>query len=264
MNRNARFALLSLVFVLSTLFFWMALNNVLIPSKAQLDTNLKIFVSEKQIACNMNGVCLAYLFGSTNEGVGVSAVQGGMKVSDNLEVVGLLKDTFCNNASFNLDTELGFSFDSASRSAKFALGALRGDAQLVSGVKCITGIILKPTAPITGVGTLQLNEAALWKATGAQTLILNPSVDSTAITINITADAPIPSITPPSGGGGGATCATKAQGDCNCDSAIDLADWESLRAAVNKEGAVSCDVNNDGVTNSLDTSVWVQNNQLLK
>ena len=261
MDSKVRFTILSLVFVLSTVFFWMMLNNYLLPSKAQLDTNMKVFISEKDIPCNAKGLCLAHIFGSTNTGVGVAGVQGSFRYSDNIDVLGLIQDEFCKNASFKLDTELGFRIDPASRSAEFALGALRKDDLLESGAKCITGVILQPKSGTTtpAQGFIQLADSPLWKAAGAQPLVVN--ADSSQITINITDNAPIPSLTPPIDKDKG--CSTYGQGDCNCDGAIDLEDWENIRSSMNGEGA-TCDVNGDGASNNIDVSIWLINNEFIQ
>ena len=113
-----------------------------------------------------------------------------------------------------------------------------------------------------------LAEADKWQAVGSQNLA--PQVDTTPVVISFSADAPIPTITitPPVDQPGvptpptspGASCATKAKGDCSCDGKVTVVDWEMLRKSIRSEGQ-SCDPNGDGTINSVDLSIWKNNHE---
>ena len=245
----------------------MAVNRVLYPSKAQSATTVKVFLKETDLPCNPNGFCIAHIFGTTEAGVGLAGIQGSLTFSDNLEIVGLAKDDVCNGASFGLDTEFDFTVDVASKTAKFALAAAKADDKLTDGVKCITGVIIKPKTGMSNGASesIALTDGTGWRAGGTKTLSVVTDTKKLSITISDT--APIPTIiTPtvtPMPTGSDASCEKKSKGDCSCDGKIDMVDWNSLRGASYGEG-MTCDVNADGSTNALDMSIWINNNELIE
>lgn len=265
---RSRLTILLLVFLFSTLFFWQAINNyVLIPSRAQLGSNFKVFISEKTIQCNtsVDALCLVHIFGSTESGVGVGGVTGAVKYSDNLTPIGLTQQGFCGQASYNLDAPL--QYKTTPLEVAFSLGALRGDNQLVSGNKCITTIGFKRnvTDPSdTTTAQVSLADTAVWQAVGSKDLV--PQADTSPVTISFSTSAPIPTITitPPVGGPTGtpdpSLCLSVANGDCNCDKSVNVVDWEMLRSAIRSEGQV-CDPNGDGFINAVDLSIWRDNHE---
>src|SRR3989344_845896 len=230
MNKNVRLTVLGLVFVLSTVFFWEAINGYLMPSRAQVASNMRVFISDKAIQCNtsMDALCLVHIFGSTDNGVGVAGVTGAIDFSNSLVLAGITQQGFCGQAAFNLDAVL--KYRPAPPRLSFSLAALRGDNQLISGNKCITTVGFKrnPADSATPEAKVMLAEADKWQAVGSQNLA--PQVDTTPVVISFSADAPIPTITitPPVDQPGvptpptspGASCATKAKGDCSCDGKV--------------------------------------------
>lgn len=278
MNKTARLTVLALVFLLSTIFFWQAINNyLLLPSKAQLAGNMKIFISDKTIQCNTSpdAFCLVHIFGSTDIGVGVAGVSGALNFSENLNLIGITQEGFCGQAAYNLDAVLKYT--AAPSKLNFSLGALRGDNQLLSGTKCITTVGFKrnvTTSNDTSDAKVGLADAAQWQAVGAQNLV--PQVDTATVIISFSPSAPIPTITitppvdKPGGGnppitaaptsGPAPTCSTKSKADCNCDGKVSVIDWEILRSAIRSEGK-SCDPNDDGFVNSIDLSTWRSNHE---
>jgi hypothetical protein len=271
MNTTTRLTVLGLVFVLSTLFFWQAINTYLIPSKAQLAPNMKIFISEKVIQCNdkIDSLCLVHIFGSTDATTGVAGVTGAMAFSENLALQGITQEGFCGQASFGLDLVLKYA--PVTSGLKFSLGSLKGDNLLASGTKCITTVGFK-RVPTSNGGTatdakVVLADAAQWQGVGSKAIV--PDVDTTPVGITFSPNAPIPSITitpPPIGGPvnppltppAGGSCSTKSKGDCSCDGKINVEDWEILRSSIRNEGQ-ACDPNGDGTINSVDLSIWKTN-----
>ncbi len=269
MNKISKLTILGLVFVLATVFFWQALNSYIIPSKAQLASNMRIFISEQAIQCNSNpdALCLVHIFGSTDAGAGVAGVSGSVSFSDNLSLVGITQEGFCGQAAFGLDTVLKYRPTAADLS--FSLATLKGDNQLQNGNKCITTVGFKQKAANNGAtAKVNLADSAQWQAVGSQNLV--PQADTSPITITFSATAPIPTITitppvdqPPAGGNPPPVqnCPKRSQGDCNCDGKIIMSDWEMLRSSIRGEGQ-SCDLNADGFINSVDLSIWKNNNEL--
>lgn len=272
MDKKIRITVLGLIFILSTLFFWSALNSALKPSKAQTPTNFKVFFLDKTMECNKNGLCLAYLYGSSVPGVKIAGVQGSMTFSPIIEPIGIIQDEKCKLDSFKLDKTIDFKKTTSSSGEEivtFALGTTKNDADLVEGNHCIAAVILQPKG-VTTVPTaakVVLTDSSQWKAGGSTTIGVESDTTPVVVTINDT--APIPSITPPpppgggTGGGTDASCPRRAEGDCSCDGKVDLIDWDILRASLNGEGP-SCDVNADGASNALDLSIWLQNNDFFK
>ncbi len=271
MDKKVRITVLGLIFILSTLFFWSALNSALKPSKAQTPTNFKVFFLDKTMECNKNGLCLAYLYGSSTPGVKIAGVQGSIAFSPVIEPIAMIQDEKCKLDSFKLDKTIDFKKTTLSTGEEvvtFALGTTKNDADLVEGNHCIGAVILQPKG-VTTVPTaakIALTDSSQWKAGGSTTIGVVSDTTPVMITINDT--APIPSVTPPppgggTGGGGDASCSRHAEGDCSCDGKVDLIDWDMLRASLNGEGP-SCDVNTDGASNALDLSIWLQNNDFFK
>ncbi|KXK11183.1 MAG: hypothetical protein UZ22_OP11002000387 [Microgenomates bacterium OLB23] len=269
MNKTTRLTVLGLVFVLSTLFFWQAINTYLIPSKAQLAPNMKIFISEKAIQCNdkPDSLCLVHIFGSTEPTTGLAGVTGAMSFSENLNLVGITQEGFCSQASFGLDYVMKYT--PVPQGLKLTLGTIKGDNLLATGTKCITTVGFKRTVPANGGNSdarVMLADASQWQAVGSQQIV--PDIDTAPVVITFSPSAPIPSITitPPVVGGPGApitpvpggNCSTKAKGDCTCDGKIDVRDWEVLRSSIRSEGN-ACDVNGDGTINSVDLTIWKTN-----
>ena len=270
MNKKARLTVLGLVFILSTLFFWQAINTYLIPSKAQLAANMKIFISEKSIQCNdtPGALCLAHIFGVTDATAGVAGVTGAFEFSDNLALAGITQEGFCGQAAFNLDLVL--KYQPTPTTLKFSVGALRGDNQLIGGTKCITTVGFKRIASANGTpasdAKITLAAGAQWQAVGTQSFVLDVNTEPVPITFSPNAPIPTITITPPVTGPGnppvtppaGGNCSTKSKGDCTCDGKIDVVDWEVLRSSIRSEGK-ACDVNADGTINSVDLSIWKAN-----
>lgn len=273
MNKTTRLTVLGLVFVLSTLFFWQAINTYLIPSKAQLAPNMKIFISEKAIQCNdkLDSLCLVHIFGSTEPTAGVAGVTGIINFSENLALQGITQEGFCGQAAFGLDSVLKYT--AGTGGLQFSLVTIKGDNLLVDGTKCVTTVGFKRIAPQNGTlatdARVTLGDTAQWQAVGSKTLV--PVVDTTPVVITFSPNAPIPSITitPPVGGGPitppltitppvGGNCSSKSKGDCSCDGKIDVIDWEILRSSIRSEGQ-ACDVNGDGTINSVDLTIWKTN-----
>lgn len=265
MNKTTRLTVLGLVFVLSTLFFWQAINTYLIPSKAQLAPNMKVFISEKAIQCNdtPGALCLVHIFGATEATTGVAGVTGGIEFSNDLSLAGITQEGFCGQASFGLDTVLKYS--SSATGLAFSIATIKGDNLLATGTKCITTVGFTRTANPNGNAAagaqVALAAATQWQAVGSKALVAD--VDTAPVPITFSPNAPIPSITitppvdnpvPPPGG----NCSSKSKGDCNCDGKIDVLDWEELRSSIRSEGK-ACDVNSDGTINSIDLSIWKQN-----
>ncbi len=270
MNKTTRLIVLGLVFVVSTLFFWQAINTYLIPSKAQLAPNMKIFISEKAIQCNdkPDSLCLVHIFGSTEPAAGVAGVTGAISFSENLTLQGITQEGFCGQAAFGLDSVLKYT--AGTGGLKFSLVTIKGDNLLADGTKCITTVGFKRVTNSNGTivsdAKVALAENAQWQAVGSKTLV--PDVDTTPVAITFSPNAPIPSITitPPVGSGPnlpvtppvGGNCSSKIKGDCNCDGKIDVIDWEILRSSIRSEGQ-ACDVNGDGTINSVDLTIWKTN-----
>ena len=271
MNKTSRLTVLGLVFVLSMLFFWQAINTYLLPSKAQLAPNMKIFISEKAIQCNdtVGALCLVHIFGSTDPTLGVGGVTGALSFSENLSLAGITQEGFCGQSAFKLEIPLKYS--PVTGGLMFSIGTLRGDSLLVGGTKCITTVGFR-RVPATANGApatdakVALAESARWQAVGTQSIV--PDVDVAPVPITFNPGAPIPSITitppviggpvvppvtPPTG-----SCVRKGEGDCTCDGKINVLDWEVLRSSMRSEGG-SCDVNGDGIINSVDLSIWKKN-----
>lgn len=273
MNIKVRFTILGLVFILSTLVFWAALNQTLIPLKAQQATNFRIFFLDRDIECNVNGLCLAYLYGSSDQGVKIAGVQGTISFSENLDILGMIQDDKCAQDSFGFDRNpLDFqrTQNAGQRNvAKFAIGANKPDSELVEGNHCIAALIVQPknVQQVPAQGDLMLGQNSDWRAGGSTTINVDADQNPANVTINNT--APIPSITPPPTTPNRApsqtpsgTCSRGPLGDGNCDDNIDLTDWDMGRSALNNEGG-TYDPNNDGVTNALDLSLWIANNDYL-
>lgn len=220
--------------------------------------------------CNKNGLCLAYLYGSSIPGVKIAGVQGSIAFSPVIEPIAMIQDDKCKLDSFKLDKTIDFkktTLSSGEEVVSFALGTTKNDADLVEGNHCIGAVLLQPKG-VTTVPTaakIALTDSSQWKAGGSTTIGVESDSTPVAITINDT--APIPSVTPPPPGGGtggsDASCSRHAEGDCSCDGKVDLIDWDILRASLNGEGP-SCDVNTDGASNALDLSIWLQNNDFFK
>src|SRR3989344_6177908 len=237
MDKKIRFTILGLVFVLATLFFWSALQQALVPSQAQSAVNLKVYLRDKTLECNKNGLCLAYLFGSSDAGVKIAGIQGAMTFSDKIEPIGLIQDGVCSSHSFELDRVISFNkstvISNGGTTATFAVGTLKADALLKEGNNCIAAVILQPrgVTTIPDQATFALADSSMWKAGGTGTVTVG--ADTSAMTITINDTAPIPPVTPPTMPPPTAGCTRSAQGDCNCDSKVDLIDWDVLRSAFN-------------------------------
>lgn len=276
MDIKVRFTILSLVFVLSTVFFWLAINEYLLQSKAQQASNLQVVPHSQEIECNPQGDCYLHILGSTATDNGVAGISGHVEYGsyltpDRVDQVGLCKDS-----SYGTDTTLQFNDDAQSNVLTFSVGSLRDDSELKGGNGCLTTVVFKPTNvsqdPTETKLRLVADSAYAWRAGGliaGQRAELLPQVETDAIKVTIDSSvqwppddgtggpSPVPSTAPIPG-----SCDLYSKADCDCNDAIDLVDWEALRGSLNNEGP-SCDPNEDGSTNALDVSIWRENNDLV-
>jgi hypothetical protein len=269
MNTNIRYTILGLVFILSTVFFWLALNEYILTSKAQQSSDLQIVPHAKNIECNPQGECYLQILGSTATSNALAGVTGQVMYSQYLEPSRVDLTGLCKTSTYGLDTPLQFNIDSQNKIVTFSVGALKDDAALKGGNGCIATLVFKPTGVQQNPQEAKLNLVAgdTWKAGGlinGQRGIFKPQVESSTVMVSIDS-----SVKWPEDGTGGGPVPTqpsqclKSKGDCNCDNRIDLIDWEMLRSAMQSEGG-SCDVNGDGTANALDASIWLENNHLVR
>lgn len=270
MNTNIRLTVLGLVFILSTVFFWLAINEYILTSKAQLASNLQIVPHARNIECNPKGECYLHVLGSTAASNALAGVTGQVAYSENLEPSRVDYTGICKTSTYGLDTPLQYNVDTQNKIVTFSVGALKDDASLKGGNGCIASIVFKPVNITQDPQAAKLNlvPGNEWKAgglIGGQKGVFSAQVDGDMVTVKIDSSVPLPD-----DGGNGTPIPSgkpdqcqKSKGDCNCDSMIDLVDWEVLRSAMQKEGE-ACDVNDDGKTNVLDASVWFENNNLVK
>lgn len=272
MDIKVKITVLGLVFILSTAFFWLAINEYLLPSKAQLGANIQIVPHATEIECNPNGACYLHIIGSTDEQNGVAGVTGHIQYGGNLDPVQIEQSGPCASSSYGLNTPLQFTKDEQKNILTFSVGALSNDADLKGGNECITTVVFNPVAIQNDPeeSKLVLAKADAWKVGGTvagQKAVLVPNVDTSPIRVNISSQVPIPSGVPsPSGpplpSMPPAQCDV-SKGDCTCDFVVNLTDWEELRSTMHQEGG-SCDINGDGIANAIDISIWLQNNSLIK
>ena len=274
MDFRIRITILSLVFVLSTIFFWLAINEYLLTSKAQQSSNLQIVPHAREIECNPQGECYVHILGSTDPVNAVAGVTGHVEyteflIPDRVDHIGL-----CQQSSYGTDTTLQFQDDKENKILTFSVGSLRADEELKGGNACITTVVFKPTGVQQDPETtkLQLRADRQWKAGGLLAGVkgvFQAQVDDETIAVKIDSSVQWP----PDDGTGGGPVPTGTEetpegcqldkGDCNCDSTTDLVDWEALRSSVRAEGG-TCDLNGDGSANSLDVSIWIENNDLVE
>lgn len=268
MNKSLRITIFLLVFILSTVFFWNAINGYLLKSRAQQASDLSIIPHSKEIMCNPKGECYLHLIGSTDIKNGLAGVSGLVRYGEALKPVKTTQRGMCTRNTFGLDMQFQFADDAQNHILKFAIGTTRKDKDLKGGNGCITTLVFKPVDGIADptVTSLQLLTEKPWKAGGmiaGQRGAFNPQIDSAGIkvtidsTIPLPTDDPAPSTTPAPG-----SCSHET-GDCNCDKATDLVDYEIIRSGLTQEGG-SCDTNGDSVTDSKDVSVWLSNMDLFK
>lgn len=281
MELKTKITILSLVFVLSTVFFWLAINEYLLPSRAQLGSNMQIVPHATDITCNPGGECFLHILGSVDPENAVAGVSGAILYGEGIQPVRLQKVGICADSSLGLDTELQNENNPSAQILRFSLGALKKNEDLKGGNGCITSFVFTADPQNTVNATkITLAENDRWQAGGlisGAVATFVPQVDTSTIAVTFDPNAPLPSVTPgPSGqpiptvvSGTPVPSTTPApgcqleKGDCNCDSSINLVDWEILRSAVYQEGGV-CDTNGDGQANALDVSTWIENNELVK
>lgn len=276
MKNHVRIATLALVFVLSTAFFWMAINEYILTSKAQQASDLQIIPHSRTVECHPQGECYLHILGSTAASNALAGVTGQVSYSDNLEPVRIDYVGVCQSSSYGLDSQLQYKVDAASKVVTFSVGSLKDDASLKGGNGCVATLVFKPVNVTQDPqqSKLQLVTSNAWKAGGlinGQKGIFKLQVDSEVVSVKIDSSVAIPTPNPsqpaPTGTHPGQPVppgqCMKSKGDCNCDANIDLVDWEMLRSAMQNEGA-SCDVNLDSVSNALDASIWLENNQLVR
>lgn len=268
-----RFSVLGLVFVLSVIFFWLAINQYLLPSNAQLGSNLQIVPHATNIECNPKGECYLHILASTATQNGVAGVTGQVRYGDLLEPVRVDSKGVCAQSSLGLTEPLQFSDDKTNKIVTFSVGSLKDDAELKGGNGCLTTVVFKPV----GI-TADPQETAIaliaptnWKAGGMVQGVRSAfqvSLDETTVRVKISTTSvwpPADEITPtpePKKDDAPESCKLD-KGDCNCDGAIDTIDYEMIRSYTHKEGK-TCDIVKDGVGDVKDIVEWLQNNSLLK
>ena len=90
-----RITVFGLVFVLSVLFFWLAINQYLLPSSAQLGSNMQVIPHSTSVECNPVGECYVHVLASTDVQNQVAGLSGQIRYSDFLEPVRLDKKGVC-------------------------------------------------------------------------------------------------------------------------------------------------------------------------
>lgn len=261
---KVRHAILACIFVLSVGFFWLAINEYLIQSKAQLAGDFQVVPHARSIECHPKGECYLHILGSTATTNAVAGVTGKARYSLGLDPVRLDSRGLCRTSSYGLDSPLQFAVDPVTRTVTFSVGALKADNKLIGGNACITTLVFKPTDPLANSqdARLALTSQEEWKAgglIGSQKSIFKTQIETQEINVKIDFSVPLPSDEPtPTGPLPSPAQCTSTGGDCNCDSSVDLVDWELLRASMKSEGPV-CDMNDDGASNALDVTVWLKN-----
>lgn len=268
MSNQIRFLVIVCVFVLSTIFFWSAIRNVLYPLQAQVAGVANILIADKQIKCNPQGYCPVDIYVSTQPGSGVAGVSGMASYSPNLEPIGSAMSDACTQSTAGLESRLQFTVDAAKKEFSLAFVALKKNAELQSGNRCITSVLFKkidaPAGATDTAATVTLKGNDSWNVGGSQTL--SAQVDTQPVTITFDASAPISTLTPvppdpavtgpvisgpvpPVGG------ACPSNGDCDCNGTLDVSDWEKLRAWYNAESQVACDPNQNGQPDAEDFTI---------
>ncbi len=254
-----------LVFALSTLFFWNAINGYLIQSRADSATDLEVYPFSTDVVCHPRGECYVNVMGTTADENGLAGVSGvvtygELLVPDRLDAIGA-----CAHSSFNLSMPLKFAHNPATRTLSFGLGSSKLDNDLVGGTKCITTLVFKPSGAPTSTPsktTVSFEQSSMWKAGGRIGTALGtftPRVSTQQVTVTIDPKAPLDEVPAPRVPG---SCTT-ASADCNCDGVIDLVDFEVVRSVVYDGAKASCDANGDGFTDQLDMSLWKEDTQLM-
>lgn len=265
MNSSARIVLIVLVFALSTLFFWNAINGYLLQSRADSATDVEIFPFSSDVVCNPRGECYVQVMGTTAAENGLAGVSGVLTygeylVPDRIDSIGV-----CANSSFGLSVSLKFAHDPAARKLAFATGSIEHDRDLVGGTKCITTVVFKASgAPVSSISksSVSFEPGSAWKVggrIGTTRGILNPRVNTQQVVVTLDPNAPLEDTPAPKVPG---TC-KKNSVDCNCDGAIDLVDFEVLRGVVYDKQVASCDANGDGATDELDMVRWMEDAQIM-
>jgi len=264
---------LGLVFVLSVIFFWLAINQYLLPSNAQLGSNLQIVPHATNIECNPKGECYLHILASTETQNGVAGVTGQVRYGDLLEPVRVDLKGVCAQSTLGLTEPLQFNDDKTNKVVTFSVGTLKADSELKGGNGCVTTLVFKPVGVTTdpqetGLGLVNQTN---WKAGGmiqnARSLF-QVTLDETPVRVKITSTSvwpPADDVTPtPDTTKDDTTQSCKLdKGDCNCDGTIDTVDYEMIRSYSHKEGK-TCDVVKDGIGDVKDIVEWLQNNSLVK
>lgn len=267
-NIKSRFAVFGLVFVLSVLFFWLAINEYLLPSSAQLGSDMQVVPHATSIECNPNGECYLHILASTDTQNLVAGVSGQVVYGDFLEPVRLDKTGICAQSSLGLNESLQFSDNKAQKTLTFSVGSLSADASLKGGNGCVATVVFKPVGVTTDpqATKLALASSTNWKAGGivqGQRGSFQIKSDETSIAVKISSSVvwpPVGEISPTPTGTQQACNLSK--GDCNCDGAIDIVDWEILRSYTKNEGG-QCDIVKDGKGDIHDIAEWLKNNTLI-
>ncbi|OGK61918.1 hypothetical protein A3I56_00535 [Candidatus Roizmanbacteria bacterium RIFCSPLOWO2_02_FULL_43_10] len=268
---RTKYAVLGLVFMLSVVFFWLAINRYLLPSKAQLASNMQIVPHATSIECNPQGECYLHVLGSVGANSAVSGVSGKIVYSDNLEPVRLDSIGICQQSTYGLDQYLQFQDDKTTKTVTFSVSTVKTDNEIKGGNGCIVTVVFKPVNVTTDPqqSKMVLGDSALWKVAGTtngQRGTLSAQVDTSTILVKITSSSPWPP--PDQATGTPAPTITKTPGcdlskaDCNCDQKVDMLDWETIRSYYQAEGKV-CDVDADGKADR-EFTVWLRNNGLIR
>lgn len=254
MHNKPKLIILAGVFILSTIFFWAAINQLLLPSRAQQGGKVSVFLFEDAISCNPQGVCIVHPYMNSDQGAGVSGIQGVVSYPTGFSFIGAGADSSCTTP---LDTQLQLKDEPNSHTVSFAFVSLKKDAELPSGgPHCIAGFQLKAQSASSGEVALMLPEK--WQATGSVKFIVSIDPKKTVVTASDSAG-----ITPPVGGAG--ACQTKIQGDCDCDGKTNMKDFEAIRPGLVGEPVGStCDSDGDGLTDQADYDIWKSQAEFLK
>ena len=269
--KSQKLTILGLIFVLSTFFFWAALNRMLIPSTATAN-QIKVFLLEDSIKCNPDptGVCRLHLFIDNTTVAKIIGLSGKINYSEGLFFNKFTVDTICSAKDVGLDMELKVKPDEEKKLVNFSFGSLRKDDQLQT-TGCVKTIFFKPDAgdKLPQETTVSLSSMLSdWQAVGTTDLTVN--IDPKIVKIILTDEAPIdiptetplptkpPSVSPVISPGG--TCPLKSKGDCNCDNSVDVIDHEIFRQEISSElTSKTCDFNNNGNIDNNDYQIWKSN-----
>ena len=133
------------IYALSTIFFWSAFNQLLVPSRAVPLGQVLVHIVEDEIKCNPdpNGICRAHIYLDNNSQIKLVGLEGRINYQSGLEFDQFATDTICLNNSLDLDVELKSQNDEANKLVDFTFGTLKPDSDLkTSG--CVRAIYFRP------------------------------------------------------------------------------------------------------------------------